>query len=90
MADQVTGEIIFVPYGKLLILPAHTIHGGGYRTTPLDAGTNGNLRFHLYVARNQASLPEHQTNKYTEPSDKSKVSWSCLYLIVHFMPTSTS
>jgi hypothetical protein len=75
-AEQILGQIVYVPYGKLLILPAHTIHGGGYRTTPLDAGTNGNLRFHLYVARNQACLPVHQTNKYTEPNNKGKVSQS--------------
>eukprot|EP00980_Cylindrotheca_fusiformis_P030732 scaffold25323_cov113-Cylindrotheca_fusiformis.AAC.1 len=44
--EEIPGEIIFVPYGKLLVLPADTIHGGGYRTAPLDSGVNGNLRFH--------------------------------------------
>jgi len=79
---EIEGQIIFIPYGKILIVPASTIHGGGFRTTtvlggesrskrkPLSAG--GNLRFHLYIATNQTSLPVHQTNKYTEPCDKTK------------------
>lgn len=70
----IPGQLIYIPHGKLLILPAHTIHGGGFRTTPNVNASNkyGNLRFHLYIARNQAKLPEHQTNKYTEPKDKRK------------------
>ena len=73
---EIEGQIIFIPYGKLLKIPASTIHGGGFRTTELRSGIHGggrgNLRFHLYIATNQASLPRHQTNKYTEPSDKTK------------------
>eukprot|EP00565_Helicotheca_tamesis_P000488 CAMPEP_0185724754 /NCGR_PEP_ID=MMETSP1171-20130828/1148_1 /TAXON_ID=374046 /ORGANISM="Helicotheca tamensis, Strain CCMP826" /LENGTH=295 /DNA_ID=CAMNT_0028392681 /DNA_START=156 /DNA_END=1040 /DNA_ORIENTATION=- len=61
----IEGQIVFVPYGKLLVLPATTIHGGGFRTN-----TNGNLRFHLYLSTTK--LPTHQTNKYTEPDDKSR------------------
>jgi len=90
----VEGEIVFIPYGKLLIVPASTIHGGGFRTTPLpmplgreeidaaaaadrssssnNTGSGGNLRFHLYIATKDASLPAHQTNKYTERFDKTK------------------
>jgi hypothetical protein len=76
--STIMGQIIYIPYGKLLVLPAHTIHGGGFRTTPSPkTQVNGNLRFHLYVASNKASLPDHQTNKYTEPNDKRKVSPSC-------------
>jgi len=80
---EVEGQIIFIPHGKLLTIPASTIHGGGFRTTELrekndnnsqsgNSGRSGNLRFHLYIATNQASLPAHQTNKYTEPCDKTK------------------
>ena len=79
---EVEGEIIFIPYGFLLTVPASTIHGGGFRTTKLcnqndrsesqSENGGGNLRFHLYIATNEASLPAHQTNKYTEPSNKSK------------------
>lgn len=91
----VEGEIVFIPYGKLLIVPASTIHGGGFRTTPLpmplggeendaapaadrssrsnnSTSSGGNLRFHLYIATKDSSLPAHQTNKYTERFDKTK------------------
>ena len=80
---EIEGQIIFIPHGKLLIVPASTIHGGGFRTTALEekgdhgnkhvnSGRSGNLRFHLYIATNRASLPAHQTNKYTEPCDRTK------------------
>jgi hypothetical protein len=69
---KIPGEILFIPYGRLLVLPAGTIHAGGFRTTPLESGEHGNLRFHLYLARNGDILPEHQTNKYTEPDDKRR------------------
>ena len=73
LSIPVEGEIIYIPYGKILLLPASTIHGGGFRTSTIkDAGLYGNLRFHLYVATNQSLLPLHQSNKYTEPHDKSK------------------
>jgi hypothetical protein len=70
----IEGRIVFIPYGNLLLLPANTIHAGGFRTTPLEdeCGPYGNLRFHLYIARDGKKLPEHQTNKYTEPSDRGK------------------
>ena len=70
---RIEAEIIFIPYGKILLVPASTIHGGGFRTSSHDeAGLYGNLRFHLYVATGEATLPVHQSNKYTEPHDKSK------------------
>ncbi|OEU16171.1 hypothetical protein FRACYDRAFT_268903 [Fragilariopsis cylindrus CCMP1102] len=81
----IEGEIIFIPYKKILIVPATTIHGGGFRTTTFveEPGRCGNLRFHLYLAASAttgtgtsagtgATLPAHQTNKYTEPHDKTK------------------
>jgi hypothetical protein len=63
----VPGQIIFIPFGKLLVLPAATIHGGGFRTVD-----HGNLRLHLYMAQNESKLPDYQTNKYTEPHDKGR------------------
>lgn len=75
-AKEVPGQLIFIPFGKLLTLPAHTIHGGGFRTSHPNQGPYGNLRFHLYIARNLAKLPTHQTNKYTEPTNKGmELSW---------------
>ncbi len=69
--DQIFGELVFIPEGRLLVLPASTIHGGGFRTTPYN--DHGNLRFHLYMARGKGSkLPPHQSNKYTEPYDKRR------------------
>jgi len=73
---EVEGQIIFIPYGKLLTVPASTIHGGGFRTNELrsqnENNNSGNLRFHLYIATNESALPVHQTNKYTEPYDRTK------------------
>ena len=70
--EPIEGQVIFIPHKKLLTVPASTIHGGGFRTTPHTNHTSGNLRFHLYIATKQATLPAHQTNKYTEPSDRRK------------------
>jgi len=58
---EIEGQILFIPHGKLLTIPASTIHGGGFRTTG-NNDRSGNLRFHLYIATNQATLPAHQTN----------------------------
>lgn len=70
-ANLVMGELVFIPYGLMLVLPASTIHGGGFRTT--ESGEQGNLRFHLYFIRGRGGkLPTHQTNKYTEPHDKRR------------------
>ena len=68
---SIEGEIIYIPYGKLLTLPSSTIHGGGFRSTH-DCLHHGNLRCHLYIARNQGCLSRFQTNKYTEPGNKRK------------------
>jgi len=65
----VEGELIYIPFGRLLILSSKTIHGGGFRTTR-NLSRPGNLRAHLYIAKNKANLSITQTNKYTEPGDK--------------------
>eukprot|EP00551_Chaetoceros_affinis_P007814 CAMPEP_0203671548 /NCGR_PEP_ID=MMETSP0090-20130426/7295_1 /ASSEMBLY_ACC=CAM_ASM_001088 /TAXON_ID=426623 /ORGANISM="Chaetoceros affinis, Strain CCMP159" /LENGTH=392 /DNA_ID=CAMNT_0050536633 /DNA_START=12 /DNA_END=1190 /DNA_ORIENTATION=+ len=72
---HIQGEVIFIPFGQILTLPATTIHGGGFRTTGInsDGEMHGNLRFHLYLAYNDVGLSKNQTtNKYTEPNDKRK------------------
>jgi len=69
----VSGQIVYVPFGSLLVLPATTIHGGGFRTTSRLSTIAGNLRFHLYIAQNGIHLPQHQTNKYTEPSNPARL-----------------
>ena len=65
----IKGELVYVLYGRLLTLTSKTIHGGGFRTTR-NLGKHGNLRAHLYIARNGTSLSITQTNKYTEPGNK--------------------
>jgi hypothetical protein len=74
-STPVDGQLVYIPYGKILLLPASTIHGGGSRTSSLaDGASYGNLRFHLYVAsggEGNTILPLHQSNKYTEPLDKA-------------------
>jgi hypothetical protein len=88
-STPVDGQIVYIPYGKILLLPASTIHGGGFRTTSMDDGTAyGNLRFHLYVAsggEGNTLLPLHQSNKYTEPLDKG-TELSCRYVDSRHMP----
>lgn len=79
---RVEGTIVFIPHGKMLILPSDTIHGGGFRR-----GLGGNLRFHLYIEvedindncgndeggdKNRIKLLEHPMNKYTERHDKRR------------------
>jgi hypothetical protein len=85
--EVVEGQVIYLPYGKILVVPASTIHGGGFRTSSMtEAGLYGNLRFHLYVATDQATLPAHQSNKYTEPSDQTR-ELSQRYIDSRHMPT---
>lgn len=69
----VKGTVVYIPHGKMLILPANTIHGGGFKK-----GKSGNLRFHLYIElQNEISAKEiekadvlnHPVNKYTEEHD---------------------
>ncbi|KAL3800060.1 hypothetical protein ACHAW5_003708 [Stephanodiscus triporus] len=43
--DAIEGTVVFIPHGKMLIVPSDTIHGGGFKH-----GSGGNLRFHLYIA----------------------------------------
>lgn len=63
----VHGTVVFIPYGKIFIVPSDTVHGGGFKR-----GVGGNLRFHLYLAVGGADLPKHQTNKYTEEHDRRR------------------
>jgi len=72
-SNIVNGTVVYIPYGKMLIVPSDTIHGGGFKR-----GMGGNLRFHLYIAvddddeNDEGRLPRHQTNKYTEEHDKRR------------------
>lgn len=71
VSQKVIGEIIYIPYGKMLTVSSRTIHGGGFRTTK-KMNEPGNLRAHLYIAKNDTRLQMTQSNKYTEPNDKGK------------------
>lgn len=71
--EPIEGTVVFIPYGKMLIMPSDTIHGGGFKR-----GSSGNLRFHLYIAleedvvrkENNITLLDHPMNKYTEKHDR--------------------
>jgi len=79
----VEGTIVYIPYGKMLIVPSDTIHGGGFKR-----GVSGNLRFHLYIAvgddednyknngirgeEMRIELLQHPMNKYTERNDRTR------------------
>ena len=68
------GQLVFVPLGKLLILPSDTIHGGGFRTRPIFNGGNdvGNLRYHLYLSTDGHGLPRFVNNTYTQKNDRRR------------------
>jgi hypothetical protein len=77
----VEGTIVYIPYGKMLIVPSDTIHGGGFKR-----GVSGNLRFHLYIAgamtrimtktmaseERRIELLQHTMKKYTERYDRTR------------------
>lgn len=75
----VEGTVVFIPYGKMLMVPSETIHGGGFRSGP-----ESNLRFHLYIAlegeddeveevgEGGIALLDHPMNKYTERHDRRR------------------
>jgi hypothetical protein len=77
----VKGTIVYIPYGKMLIVPSDTIHGGGFKR-----GVSGNLRFHLYIAgamtrimtktmaseERRIELLQHTMKKYTERYDRTR------------------
>eukprot|EP00970_Alexandrium_tamarense_P002096 scaffold283_cov194-Alexandrium_tamarense.AAC.9 len=74
-STTVEGTVVYVPYGKMLIVPSDTIHGGGFKR-----GCTGNLRFHLYIelleddneAFQQGELLNHPMNRYTEEHDRRR------------------
>ena len=72
------GTVVYIPYGKMLLMPSDTIHGGGFKR-----GSKSNLRFHLYIAledekedneddEGKITLLDHPMNKYTEEHDKRR------------------
>ena len=74
----VEGTVVYIPKGKMFLVPSDTIHGGGFKR-----GSGGNLRFHLYIAleENDAGVEEeekdisllhHPMNKYTEEHDRRR------------------
>ena len=72
----VNGTVVHIPLGKMLVVPADTIHGGGFKR-----GSTGNLRFHLYIEIHDEIDEEekvaddlllHPMNKYTEENDRSR------------------
>ena len=65
--EERNGRIVFIPYGRFLIVPSDTIHGGGFKV-----GNGGNLRFHMYIATDKNVLPQFPNNRYTEKNDCSK------------------
>jgi len=54
---QVRGEIVFIPRGQLVLVPGHTIHGGGFRADIRHDNIDAHMRLHFYV------YPGKQTNQ---------------------------
>lgn len=67
------GQLVFVPLGKMLIMPSDTIHGGGFRTRPVfNTNDVGNLRYHLYLATDGHGLPQFVNNTYTQKDNRRR------------------
>ena len=43
------GEIVFFPMGQLVLVPGHTVHGGGFRADHRTDNANAHMRLHFYV-----------------------------------------
>lgn len=52
------GRVLLIPFGKSLIVPGDTIHGGGFLSCPLTP----NLRLHFYIRINDAVALNSQAN----------------------------
>jgi len=66
------GRLVFIPYGWFLIVPATTVHGGGFRS-----GECGNPRCHMYIYVGSAGCNIEHKNTYmtnTEPKDRQVLS----------------
>lgn len=75
---ETEGTVVYIPRGKMLIVPSDTIHGGGFRRGP-----TGNLRFHLYIEllgggdadeeeEGGTRLLDRPVNRYTERHDRRR------------------
>jgi hypothetical protein len=58
--EVVRGEIVFIPKGQLVLVPGHTIHGGGFRADIRHDNKHAHMRLHFYV------YPDEKTNKIQE------------------------
>lgn len=57
---QERGQLIFIPHGKILMLPANVVHCGGYNSRM----SNGNLRLHIYAYPGGKVINIDSTNEY--------------------------
>jgi hypothetical protein len=55
------GRVLFIPYGKAVLVPGDTIHGGGFLSCPLME----NLRLHFYIYLHGQMPPKIQGNDDT-------------------------
>lgn len=67
------GTVLYIPFGSLLILPASTMHAGGY----CSRARSGNLRLHFYFYLNGVTAPISNTNVYC---DCNKIAFATKYL----------
>lgn len=66
------GRLLFVPYGTILLLPGHALHGGGL----CSSSVSQNLRMHFYIFLDGISRPEPLGNEY---DDEDKQPYSDSY-----------
>ena len=57
------GVVVFIPHGKLLLMPGSVLHGGGFLTCSI----RHNLRMHFYIYLGRSrSRNIQQANEYSE------------------------
>ena len=61
------GHLVFIPYGWFLVVPATTVHGGGFRS-----GASGNPRCHMYIYVGSAGCVLDHSNTYTTNTQPSR------------------
>ena len=61
-AEKQPGQLVFIPYRQILLVPANTVHGGGF----LGSRFSDDLRLHFYVYLNykRHTPPDVQSNYY--------------------------
>ena len=65
--SDIPGEIVFVPFRVVLVLPKYCLHGGGF-------SLGGNGRFHFYITKGVAKTAHHNHYSFLKKPNGPKLS----------------